>query len=83
MTEHTIKAHSFIETRPAALFVQTASKFASRVLLRVGDKTANAKSIMGVLALGIEDGDEVTLMADGEDELLAIPALEQFFQPGA
>lgn len=79
MIEHSIQVSSLFETRPAALLVQTASKFASRILLRVADKTANAKSIMGVISLGIEDGQTVTLIADGEDEKQAIPALEQFF----
>ena len=82
MTEHTVKAVAFFEARPAALFVQTAGKYLSRVLIKVGEKTANAKSIMGVIALGIENGQSVTIIADGEDEQQAIPALAQFFNAG-
>ncbi|MDR1664118.1 MAG: HPr family phosphocarrier protein [Clostridiales bacterium] len=79
MVERAIKANSFMDQRPAALFVQTASQFKSRIMLRIGDKNANAKSIMGMLALGIEDGQNITITADGEDEISVIPALEQFF----
>jgi phosphotransferase system HPr (HPr) family protein len=77
-----MQATAFFETRPAALIVQTASKYTSHVMVRVGDKTANAKSIMGVISLGVADGQTVTVITDGEDETQAIAALEQFFRPG-
>lgn len=80
MIEREIQVNSYFETRPAALLVQTASRYVSRISIQVGEKTANAKSIMGVISLGIEEGQTVTLIADGEDEKNAIPALEQFLR---
>jgi phosphotransferase system HPr (HPr) family protein len=80
MIEYTLQSNTFFEARPAALFVQTASKFVSCIHLQVGNKNANAKSIMGVISLGIDDGSAVTILAEGEDEELVAPALEQFFR---
>jgi len=70
---------SSFETRSAALLVQTASKFTSQINLQVDERIANAKSIMGVISLGISDGQKVQLIAEGDDERQVIPALEQFF----
>ena len=47
-------------------------KFDARVLLRHGDITVNAKSLMGLLSLGLKDGDGVTIIASGEDEAQAV-----------
>lgn len=79
MIERTVTIGSSFETRSAALLVQTASKFTSKILIRLDERTANAKSIMGIISLGITDGQKVQLVADGDDERQAIPALEQFF----
>ena len=79
MIERTVKIGASFETRSAALLVQTASKFNSKILIKLEDRTANAKSIMGIISLGITDGQTVQLIADGDDERQAIPALEQFF----
>ena len=48
------------------------STFESRVLLRQGDMTVNAKSLMGLLSLGLQDGMGVTIIAQGEDEAQAV-----------
>ena len=82
MIERTVTIGSSFETRSAALLVQTASKFTSKINIKVDDRTANAKSIMGIISLGITDGQAVQLIADGDDERQAIPALEQFFSSG-
>ena len=79
MIKRTVTIGSSFETRSAALLVQTASKFSSRIHIEVENRTANAKSIMGIISLGITDGQTVQLIADGDDERQAIPALEQFF----
>ena len=79
MVERTFTMASSFETRSAALFVQTASKFRSKVLLQVDDRIANAKSIMGIISLGINDGQKIQLIVEGDDERHVIPALEQFF----
>lgn len=79
MLEHTVKVETSLEARPAALFVQSASKFSSHVLVKVDNKTVNAKSIMGMISLGILDGQTVTIAADGEDAQSAIDELSAFF----
>ena len=79
MIEKMVTVGSSFETRSAALLVQTASKFTSKIEIKVDNRIANAKSIMGVISLGITDGQKILLIAEGEDNQQAIPALEQFF----
>ena len=64
-----------MHARPAALFVQTASKFKSDVYLRRGEHEVNGKSIMGVMMLAAEMGSKVVITANGADESEAIAAL--------
>jgi len=78
MTQKTIETGVDFDTLPAALFVQTASKFKSRIELKTGTKTINAKSIMGLFALNSLSGGSVTIVANGEDEEQAIEALSNF-----
>lgn len=68
-----------LHARPAALFVQTASKFKSQISIKKGNKTVNGKSIMGVMTLGASSGDKVTIIVDGPDENEAIETIEAFF----
>jgi len=64
-----------LHARPARLLVQTAAQFRSQIQLRHRDKTANAKSILGVLTLGAVLGDTITLHAEGEDAEEALKVL--------
>jgi phosphocarrier protein len=64
-----------LHARAAAYFVQRASEFKSTILIQKNERTANAKSLLGVLSLGIMPGAEVTLTADGKDEKTAINVL--------
>jgi len=64
-----------LHARPARLLVQTAAQFRSQIQLRHGEKTANAKSILGVLTLGAVLGDTITLHAEGEDAEEALKVL--------
>ncbi len=64
-----------LHARPAANFVKTAMRFRSRVTVGVNGKTANAKSILAVLALGAIGGTQLQLSADGEDADAALHAL--------
>ena len=64
--------------RPVAMLVQVASKFDSRIYLLSDGKKVNAKSIMGMMSLGLDNGEELEIMADGKDEKAAADALEQF-----
>ncbi|MDO5410502.1 MAG: HPr family phosphocarrier protein [Lachnospiraceae bacterium] len=60
---------------PVALFVQVASKFESRILVQTGNKTVNAKSIMGVMTLNFSQGAEMEVSAEGADEDAAIQGI--------
>ena len=66
-----------LNARPAALFVQVSSKFNSRIWVKTGSKKVNAKSIMGIMSLGIRLGDEFILIIEGSDEKEAINALTE------
>ncbi|MDR2465057.1 MAG: phosphocarrier protein HPr [Streptococcaceae bacterium] len=72
-----IVAETGIHARPATLLVQTASKFNSDVNLDYKGKSVNLKSIMGVMSLGVGQGADVTITADGADEAEAIVAIEE------
>lgn len=74
----TISIPSGLEARPVALLVQVASRFDSKITIESGDKTVNAKSIMGMMTLGLAAGENVTVNADGEDEATAIAEIEKY-----
>lgn len=78
MKQQNLKITSSIEAREVALIVQTASKFASNIKILLGDKKVNAKSIMGLIALGGLDGKDVTILAEGQDEEEAVKELADF-----
>ncbi|GBG05505.1 phosphocarrier protein HPr [Lactobacillus rodentium] len=73
--EFHITAETGIHARPATLLVQTASKFNSDINLEYNGKTVNLKSIMGVMSLGVGQGADVTVTADGDDAKEAIEAI--------
>src|SRR5258705_9950484 len=68
----TLGSKSGLHARPAAVFVQQAKGFQSQITLSKNDKTVNGKSILSVLTLGAEQGDQVILKVDGDDAQLAI-----------
>jgi phosphotransferase system HPr (HPr) family protein len=76
MIKREIKVDSNFEAAAAAKLVQNASMFKSRISLVAEEKTANAKSIMGIISMGLGSADTVTIVADGEDEAAAVPVLE-------
>ena len=71
-----INIPSGLEARPVALLVQVASRFESKITIESGDKTVNAKSIMGMMTLGLAAGENVTVNAEGEDEAAAIAEID-------
>lgn len=71
----TITNDTGLHARPASVFVSTAAKFKSELMLQKGDKQINAKSIMGVLSLGITKGTEIMISAQGSDEEEALRTL--------
>ena len=76
--EVTIKFVNGVEASPIALLVQTANRFSSSIYIESGDKKVNVKSIMGMMALGLEADEEITVIADGKDEEEAIKGIEEF-----
>jgi len=72
-----VKNKQGLHARPAALFVQVANKFDSRIIVRRDEEEVNGKSIMGILMLGAEKGSVIIIEADGEDAVLAMEELEK------
>lgn len=70
-------AETGIHARPATMLVQAASKFSSDINLEYDGKTVNLKSIMGVMSLGVGQGADVTITADGDDAAEAITAISE------
>jgi phosphocarrier protein len=69
-----------LHARPAAMLVQTASKFKADIKLKKEDVEANAKSILSVMMLAAEVGSHVIIKADGEDEKQAVEVLARLFE---
>lgn len=69
-----------LQSKSAAVFIQKASNYKSSVWIEKGERKANAKSLLGLLSLGIGDGTTVTVIADGEDEILAVDELEKYLK---
>ncbi|MEK6190341.1 MAG: phosphocarrier protein HPr [Carnobacterium alterfunditum] len=75
--EFHVVAETGIHARPATLLVQTASKFSSDINLEYKGKSVNLKSIMGVMSLGVGQGADVVISADGSDEAEALAGIEE------
>jgi len=80
MTEKTVKIQleKGLEARPVAVLVQKASMHDSQIYLYSEGKRVNAKSIMGMMSLGLNMGEEVRIEADGSDEAEAVGSLERY-----
>ncbi len=76
----TLGSKSGLHARPAAVFVQNAKGFQSQITLTKSDKTANGKSILSILSLGAEQGDQVVLKVNGDDAGLAIDKLTSLLE---
>lgn len=74
----TIQIASGLEPRPVALLVQVASQYESQIYVEDGDKRVNAKSIMGLMTLGLGTGESVVVTAEGADEEAAIENIEKY-----
>ena len=78
----TINISTGLEARPVAVFVQVASQFDSSIYVEVGTKKVNAKSVMGMMTLGLDVGEAVVVSADGADEEKAIAEIEKYLAAG-
>lgn len=74
----TIQLTSGLEARPVAVLVQKASQYDSTVYIEAEGKKVNAKSIMGMMSLGLDKGEEVTVITDGADESDAMNSIEAY-----
>ena len=74
----TVQISNGLEARPVAMLVQVASQFESKIQVESGQKLVNAKSIMGMMTLGVDSGESVTVDADGSDEEEAINRIEKY-----
>ena len=80
MIERTMKIEleNGLEARPVAVLVQKASMHDSTIYIHAEGKKVNAKSIMGMMTLGLAAGEDVLVSADGTDEEAAIEGIEKF-----
>lgn len=69
-----------LHTRPGTEFVRLAKTFESEVHVRKGDKTANAKSLIKMLKIGISQGDLIEILAEGRDEIEALARIREFIE---
>lgn len=74
----TIEVKQGADTSPVAKCVQVASQFESKIYVEYETKRVNAKSIMGMMALGIVPGQTVTVSAEGQDEEQAVDCLAEY-----
>lgn len=76
--EITIQLPSGLEARPVALLVQVASQYTSEIHVESEGRSVNAKSIMGMMTLGLASGEKVVVIADGADEEAAVQNIEEY-----
>ncbi len=75
-----VRCESGLHNRQATYFVQKANEFESSIWLESDNRKMNAKSLLGIMSLGIITGAEITLSADGSDAEAAVNALEVLLQ---
>ena len=78
----TVQNQVGLHARPATFFIQRANEFKSAIWVEKEERRANAKSLLGVLSLGITKGMTVTLIADGSDETAALDGLCELIDTG-
>lgn len=78
--QYVIQDELGIHARPAGLLVKEASKFKSDITVKYGEKSASAKKLMAMMAMGIKSGNEITVSCEGTDEEEAASALKLFFK---
>lgn len=73
---------SGLHLRPAGKLCELSLKYQSKIQIKKGDSTANAKSVLGLLAARVQQGDEIEIICDGADEEEALAALVKAVQEG-
>ncbi len=78
----TVQNQVGLHARPATFFIQKANEFKSSIWVEKDERRVNAKSLLGVLSLGIVGGTEINIIADGIDEEAAVEALLKLVESG-
>ena len=78
----TVQNQVGLHARPATFFIQKANEFKSSIWVEKEERRANAKSLLGVLSLGITGGTDIKILADGQDENEAVEALTKLVVSG-
>ena len=78
--EVTVQNSVGLHARPATFFIQRANEFKSSIWVEKDERRVNAKSLLGVLSLGIVKGTEITIIADGVDENDAVDSLVKIIE---
>ena len=78
--DYTITDEVGIHARPAGILVKEAKKYESKIVVKKGDKTAEATKLMALMGMGVKKGDTVTVEVEGSDEDTAINDMKTFFE---
>ncbi len=77
-----VKNQVGLHARPATFFIQKANEFKSSIWIEKEERRVNAKSLLGILSLGIVGGTDIRIIADGADEQAAVEALIELVESG-
>ena len=77
-----VKKQVGLHARPATFFIQKANEFKSSIWIEKEERRVNAKSLLGILSLGIVGGTDIRVIADGSDEQQAVEALVELVESG-
>ncbi|MCL2754250.1 MAG: HPr family phosphocarrier protein [Oscillospiraceae bacterium] len=77
-----VKNQVGLHARPATFFIQKANEYKSSIWVEKEERRVNAKSLLGILSLGIIEGSNIKIMADGADEQLAVDGLVKLVESG-
>ena len=80
--EVTVQNKVGLHARPATFFIQKANEYTSAIWVEMEERRANAKSLLGVLSLGIVGGTTIRVIADGADEQAAVEGLIKLVESG-
>lgn len=80
--EVTVKNQVGLHARPATFFIQKANEFKASIWIEKEERRVNAKSLLGILSLGIVGGTAIRIIADGADEEAAVNGLIELVQSG-
>lgn len=80
--EVTVRNSVGLHARPATFFIQKANTYKSSIWVEKEERRVNAKSLLGILSMGVTEGTTITLIADGPDEAAALKGLADMIENG-